>query len=98
PGPIEEAEMIRATETVFEQIIPKVATPLEFVDPIKSLAEISVQPAILSFAAMLFISQIKTNKLAGLIPFGKKVRLVSVVPMLVQIEAFLRCLRKSSLG
>ena len=97
PGPIEEAEMIRATETVFEQIIPKVATPLEFVDPIKSLAEISVQPAILSFAAMLFISQTKTNKLAGLIPFGKKVRLVSVVPMLVQIEAFLRCLRKSSL-
>jgi len=98
PGTIEEAEMIRATETVFEQIIPKVATDPEFTLPIDRLIEISVQPAILTFAATLFMSLTRKGKIADLIPFGKKVRLVSVVPMLVQIESFLRCLRNTSLG
>jgi predicted ester cyclase len=66
--------------------------------PIKRLIEISVQPTILSFATNFFMSMTKKGKIAGLIPFGKRVRAESLVPMLVQVEAFLRCLRKSSVG
>ncbi|MCK9589295.1 MAG: hypothetical protein WC076_07975 [Terrimicrobiaceae bacterium] len=98
PEDIEEAEMIRETEAVFELIIPRVATDVEFVVPIGRLIEISAQPAILSFAATFLMSLTKKGKIAGLVPFGKRVRVVSIVPMLVQIEAFLRCLRRSSLG
>ena len=94
---IEAVEMIRETNALFDQIIPTVATDPESIHPINILVEISVQPAIMSFVARLFITLTKSGKLLGIIPFGKKVRSENIVPMLVQIEAFLRCLRRAAL-
>lgn len=61
------------------------------------LMEISAQPTVLSRASNLFMSATSKGMIAGLIPIGKRVRAESILPVLVQIEAFLRCLRKGSL-
>jgi hypothetical protein len=97
PDDIEEAEMNRETRAIFEQIIPKTEMESNMVAAYGRLIEISAQPAVLSFASNLFLSATSKGMLAGLLPFGKRVRAESIVPMLVQIEAFLRCLRKSAL-
>lgn len=98
PDDIEEAEMIRETQAIFEQIIPKTEMESNMVEAYGKLIEISAQPAVLSFASNLFMSATSKGMIAGLLPFGKRVRAESIVPMLVQLEAFLRCLRKSGLG
>ena len=59
---------------------------------------VSVQPAFLSFAGRALVSMTSAGKILGILPVGKRVKPDNIIPILVQIEAFLRCLRRSSLG
>ena len=67
-------------------------------DAFDDLMDVSVQPAFLSFAGRALVSMISAGKILGILPVGKRVKPDNIIPILVQIEAFLRCLRRSSLG
>jgi hypothetical protein len=95
---IDAADLARETQDLFEQIFPEQPTVETLIECTETLFAISVQPAIVKFAASVFMSQTSTGKIATLLNRGKKVRAESILPMLAQVEAFLRCLRRLALN
>lgn len=91
-------EMYRETKAIYLQIMPEDLSVSQVGDAFDDLMDVSVQPAFLSFAGRALVAMTSAGKILGFLPFGKRVTPDNIVPILVQIEAFLRCLRRSSLG
>ena len=98
PSDIAEEEMYRETRTLFAQLLPQGASVSESLKAYEELINISVQQTFLSFAGTILVSMSSTSKIIAKFHLGKPLRPESILPMMVQIEAFLRCLRRSSLG
>ena len=98
PRQIGMDEMYRETKAIYLQIMPQDLSVSQVGDAFDDLMDVSVQPAYLSFAGRALVSMTSAGKILGILPFGKRVKPENIVPILIQIEAFLRCLRRSSLG
>jgi len=97
-GRIVEDEMYRETDGVFSEITPDETSGSPEKNPAEKLIENSAQPAFLEFALTLLLAVTSGTKSTALFPMGKNIRPENIIPILVQIEAFLRCLRRSALG
>ena len=98
PRDIAEEEMYREARSLFRQLLPQGASVSESLTAYEQLIEISVQQTYVSFAGALLVSISSKSKDAAGFQFGEPVRPESLLPMMIQLEAFLRCLRRSSLG
>ena len=98
PRDIAEEEMYREARSLFTQLLPQGASVSKSLTAYEQLIDISVQQAYVSFAGALLVSISSKSKDAAGFQFGEPVRPESLLPMMIQLEAFLRCLRRSSLG
>jgi len=98
PRNIAQEEMYREARALFSQLLPRGASVSESLKAYEELLGISVQKAYLAFVGTTLVAMSSASKIVGKFHLGKPVRPESILPLMIQIESFLRCLRRSSLG